>query len=138
VTSYQEILNARAYEVHRRFEIPVMVAALLVVPVVIIESQAIDAAVLEVVYWTNWLIWASFVAEYVTVAWLTDDKWAYTRKAWLDVFIIRWLVTGVARCLGVDQAAPTDTSRSATADPPLGMARRRPDPWRRGCEGHIP
>lgn len=36
----------------------------------------------------NWLIWLAFTAEYMTVVWLTDRRLAYTRKAWLDVFII--------------------------------------------------
>lgn len=36
----------------------------------------------------NWLIWLAFTAEYLTVVWLTNRRWAYTRKAGLDVFII--------------------------------------------------
>jgi voltage-gated potassium channel len=83
-----EILNERAAAARRRFEVPVLVAALLVVPVIYIEAQVTSPAWRQVAVWTNWLIWLAFFAEYVTVLALTDRRWAYTRKAWLDVFII--------------------------------------------------
>lgn len=65
-----------------------MVAALLVVPVIFIEARAESVTLLTIADVGNWVIWLVFVAEYVTVVWLTDRKAAYTRKAWLDVFII--------------------------------------------------
>lgn len=71
----------------RRFEVPVLVAALCVVPVIFIEETTPEGFV-SLAYWANWIIWAVFLAEYVTVLVLTDERWAYTRKAWLDVFII--------------------------------------------------
>lgn len=84
----EDVLNKSAAEARRRFEIPVLVAALLVVPVIFIEEQADSVTWLRVAEGVNWLIWLAFAAEYFTVAWLTDRRWAYTRKAWLDVFII--------------------------------------------------
>ena len=63
-------------------------AALLVLPVVFIEYQFDSGPWLQIAYWVNWVIWMVFLAEYVTVLRLADDKWAYTRSAWLDVLII--------------------------------------------------
>lgn len=83
-----DILTERAAAVRRRFEVPVLVAALLVVPVIFIEEQVASPAWQQTAVWANWLIWIVFFAEYVTVLALTDRRWAYTRKAWLDVFII--------------------------------------------------
>jgi voltage-gated potassium channel len=83
-----DILTERAAAVRRRFEVPVLVAALLVVPVIYIEEQVADPAWQQAALWANWLIWLVFFAEYVAVLALTDRRWAYTRKAWLDVFII--------------------------------------------------
>lgn len=83
----EDVLTGRALEVRRRFEIPVLVAALAVVPVIFMEGSA-NATVLSVAGWANWTIWAVFALEYGTVMWLTDRKAAYTRLAWLDVFII--------------------------------------------------
>ncbi len=84
----EDVLNPPAAAARRRFEIPVLVAALLVVPVIFIEEQATSQAWLNIAAGVNWLIWAAFAAEYLVVLALADRRWAYTRKAWLDVFII--------------------------------------------------
>jgi voltage-gated potassium channel len=81
-------LNEQAQRVKRRFEIPVLIAALLVVPVIIIEQRAASEAWLRVANIANWAIWAAFFLEYVTVVSLVDNRWRYTKSAWLDVFIV--------------------------------------------------
>ena len=64
-----------------------MVAALAVIPVVLVERIAVGGweTLLELV---NWLIWAAFTLEFVVVILLTDDRPAYARKAWLDLLVI--------------------------------------------------
>lgn len=84
----EDVLNPRAAEARRRFEVPVLVAALLVVPVIFIEEQATSDAWLTTAAVVNWLIWLAFTVEYLVVVSLNDRRMAYTRKAWLDVFII--------------------------------------------------
>jgi len=84
----EDVLNPPAAAARRRFEIPVLVAALLVVPVIFIEEQATSQTWLNLAAGVNWLIWAAFTAEYLVVMVLTDRRLAYSRKAWLDVFII--------------------------------------------------
>lgn len=81
-------MNHRALEIQRRFEVPVLVAALFVVPVIIIEEQVTSASWLGVAIVFNWLIWAVFCAEFVFVIATTDGRWGYTRQAWLDLVII--------------------------------------------------
>lgn len=81
-------MNERALEIQRRFEVPVLIAALLVVPVIIVEEQATSSIWLGVAYVLNWLIWGAFFAEFVFVFAEADDRGAYTRKAWLDILII--------------------------------------------------
>lgn len=84
----EDILNERAAKARQCFEIPVLVAALLVVPVVYIEEQVGSSAWQQAAQWTNWAIWGIFLAEFVVVVVLADRRWAYTKRAWLDVFII--------------------------------------------------
>ena len=72
----------------RRSEIPVLIAALLVVPVIIIEEQATSRSLLTLAAVLNWAIWLTFLVEYVAVLLATDDRWAYTKRAWLNVLII--------------------------------------------------
>jgi voltage-gated potassium channel len=81
-------LNESASRAKRRFEAPVLIAALLVVPVIIIEEREPSEAWLQVANVANWAIWAAFFLEYVTVVSLAEDRWSYTKSAWLDVFII--------------------------------------------------
>jgi len=54
------VLNPRAAKVRQHFEIPVMVAALAVLPIVIVEQIAVGRweTLLETL---NWLIWAVMV-----------------------------------------------------------------------------
>jgi voltage-gated potassium channel len=82
------VVNDRAVRLQYRFEIPVLIAALLVVPVIVIEEQAASRSWLSVAAVLNWAIWLAFLAEYVTVLLATDAKWAYTKKSWLSVVII--------------------------------------------------
>lgn len=64
-----------------------MVAALAVLPVVVVEQIAVGGweTVLEV---ANWLIWAAFTLEFAVVILLTNHRIAYARKAWLDLVVI--------------------------------------------------
>ena len=86
--TFDEVLTERAAAARRRFEVPVLLAALAVVPVMFIEASATSETALTLAYWANWAIWLAFTVEYVTVMALTDRRWAYTKKAWLDVFVI--------------------------------------------------
>jgi voltage-gated potassium channel len=83
-----EVLGPPGEAVRRRFEVPILAAALLVIPVILVEERATSPAVLDLARWTNWLIWAAFAAELVTLTALADRKSAYLRRAWLDVFIV--------------------------------------------------
>lgn len=67
-----QVLAPRAAQARRRFEVPVLVAALLVVPVIFIEERATSPELLNLAYWANWAIWAVFTAEYLTVVTRTD------------------------------------------------------------------
>ena len=83
-----DVLNRRAAKVRQQFEIPVMVAALAVLPVVIVEQVSVGRWATLFTEILNWLIWAAFTVEFAVVAFLTDDRRAYARKAWLDLLVI--------------------------------------------------
>lgn len=82
-----DVLNRRAARVRQWFEVPVMVGALAVLPVVVGEQVAVAgwATFLEVL---NWLIWAAFAAEFALIVALTDDRLAFARRAWLDLLVV--------------------------------------------------
>jgi voltage-gated potassium channel len=81
-------MNDYAAQMKRRLEIPVLIAAVAVVPVIIIEEQSTSVTAMSVAFIINWLIWGMFLFEYLVMMRLVDDRRAYSRKAWLDIVII--------------------------------------------------
>jgi voltage-gated potassium channel len=81
-------MNERAKRWQQRFDVPVLVAALLVIPVIIVEqSDAGDpwrtlAAIL------NWSIWSVFALELVTMLVVVSDRWRWLRTHPLEVIIV--------------------------------------------------
>lgn len=86
--SLDDVLNDRAARARRRFEVPVMAAALAVIPTLVVEATATRTWLVQAAALANWLIWGSFVAEFVVVTALADRRMAYARKAWLDLLVI--------------------------------------------------
>lgn len=74
--------------VSRVFEILVLFAALMVIPMVLIEEFFDSPEADRVAMIGNWMIWVIFVIEYLVMVWIVPDRWRYTRKAWLDIAII--------------------------------------------------
>ncbi|MBW3669604.1 MAG: hypothetical protein KY443_10380 [Actinobacteria bacterium] len=73
----------------RAVEVPLLVAALamvplLVVPLLVDMPAAADATVVAV----EWAIWALFAFEYVVRLVLTTRRWGFVRREWPDLLII--------------------------------------------------
>jgi voltage-gated potassium channel len=81
-------LDERSRSVRRVFEVPIFLAALLVVPVILVEEVASSQRWLELASLANWAIWAVFVAEFVLVLCVARERLAWVRSAWLDLTII--------------------------------------------------
>jgi voltage-gated potassium channel len=81
-------VNERSERIARLFEIPVLIAALLVIPAIVIDqSNAGDpwktlAAVL------NWLIWLVFLAEFVILLAVVPNRSAWLRRHPLELAIV--------------------------------------------------
>ena len=74
-------MNERAERVQRFFNVPVLVAALLVLPVIIVEESAVAGVF-------NWAIWLVFLAELVAMLWVVDDRWRWLLHNPLDLLIV--------------------------------------------------
>ncbi len=81
-------LNPQAAAAKRAFEIPVLIAALAVVPVIVVEEEAASFEWQALAFFANWAIWAAFAFELAVVLMRTDRRWRYVRVAWLDVLIV--------------------------------------------------
>lgn len=93
VVGWQTVNRTLAHQVMRYFSIPMIVIALLVVPVIIFElffdelllahaglKLAVDA--------TSAFIWASFVFEFVLVVSIVERPMRYCRQNWINIAVI--------------------------------------------------
>jgi voltage-gated potassium channel len=82
-------MTDRERRVARVFEVPVLIAALLVIPVVVIEtSSSIGDSWKDVARVTNWVIWFVFAAELVAYLMVTQNRWRWLRTHPLEVVIV--------------------------------------------------
>ncbi len=68
-----------------RLEIVVILAALLSVPLTIVEVNGQDGASFQV---ADWVIWSAFGVEYVLALSLADDRRRFVARAWLSLLVI--------------------------------------------------
>jgi voltage-gated potassium channel len=72
----------------RRFQVPVLIAALLVIPVIAVQESDADELVSNVAAVANWIIWLVFLAELVAMLAVVPDRRSYLRRHPLDVAIV--------------------------------------------------
>lgn len=73
--------------VRQRFRLPVLTAALAVIPVIWIEETTSNPELLMATMVANWVIWGVFAGEYAALA-TADRRWWRTREAWFDLAIV--------------------------------------------------
>ncbi|MCH7583512.1 MAG: ion transporter [Acidobacteria bacterium] len=81
-------LDERGQRLRRFFEIPILIAALLVIPAILIEALATNPTVISVGEWLNWIIWVVFAAEFFTLLTVAVERRTFLRKSWLEVAIV--------------------------------------------------
>jgi voltage-gated potassium channel len=64
----------------KRFEVPVLVAAALALPVIVVEQSAASDAVKNVAGTLNWLIWLVFLVELVAMLAVVPHRWDWLRR----------------------------------------------------------
>ena len=81
-------MNARAERVERFFEVPVIVAALLVLPVIVIEETTVSDTVKTIASVCNWAIWLIFVAEVTAMLIVVPNRGRWLLENPLDPLIV--------------------------------------------------
>lgn len=79
--------ESRLQRLVRRFEWPMALLALLVIPVLVLEDRATTPALREVANAINWAIWIAFLVEFA-IRWSADRTLAFPRKAWFDLMLL--------------------------------------------------
>jgi voltage-gated potassium channel len=81
-------VDERARRVERAFELPMLVAALLVIPVIAVEQSDAGEPWRAVAGVLNWIIWVAFAAELVVMLAVVRDRWAWIRTHPLEVAVV--------------------------------------------------
>jgi voltage-gated potassium channel len=81
-------VDERSDRWERRFEWPVLAAALLVIPVIAIEESAVREPWPTVAAVVNWAIWIVFAVEFFTLLVLTPNRWRWLLRHPLELFIV--------------------------------------------------
>lgn len=85
-------MGDREAQMAKRFEVPMLIASGLVVPVIILQASSIPSSVRVVVDVINVVIWLAFLAETVAMLWVVSDRPSWLIKHPLEVAIV--LFTG--------------------------------------------
>ena len=82
--------NESATKIEKRIDTPMIILALLIIPVVVIELEIVSTNEYLVSYATviDDAIWFAFLLEYLVLVSLYDDKIGYTKRSWLNLIIL--------------------------------------------------
>jgi voltage-gated potassium channel len=81
-------VNARAERIEQRFEMVTLIAALLVIPALVIESSDLAQPWDAIAEGLNWATWLAFAAEAVVMLRVVDNPWRWARDHPLEVAIV--------------------------------------------------
>ena len=81
-------MDERVKQWERRLQIPVLVAALLVIPVIVVEQSGASDPWRTLAAILNWSIWLVFALELVTMLVVAPDRWRWLRTHPLEVIIV--------------------------------------------------
>lgn len=81
-------MDERAERIERRFEAPIVIAALLVIPIIFVEQSAPGEPWATLAAIGNWLVWVLFLAEVVVMLAVVPDRGRWLRSHPLEVAIV--------------------------------------------------
>jgi voltage-gated potassium channel len=86
--SNSSFVDERAERIEQRLEVVTLVAALLVIPALIISGSDLGQPWDALAVALNWATWLAFVGEAVIMLSIVDDRWKWLREHPLEVAII--------------------------------------------------
>lgn len=81
-------MNERQLQMRRLLDIPVFTAAILTIPVMIIETSELSASWKAGAIVANWFIWTVFLMDLIAMTSIADKRKRYLRSAWVDILIV--------------------------------------------------
>jgi voltage-gated potassium channel len=81
-------VDERTRRIAKRFEVPILIAALLVIPVIVIEQSNVGHGWKTFAAILNWVIWIAFAVELVVMLSVVPSKRRWLRENPLEVAIV--------------------------------------------------
>jgi len=81
-------VDARSERIAKRFEVPMLVAAVLVIPTIIIEEAGPGEPLESLAVVLNYLTWTAFLVEAVVMLWVVPDKWRWVREHPIEIIVV--------------------------------------------------
>ena len=81
-------MNERAEQIRLRFDLPILVAASLVIPVIVVEQSVKSEPWTTASIILNWLIWTTFLTEMVVTTSFADKRGEWLRRHPLELAVI--------------------------------------------------
>jgi voltage-gated potassium channel len=81
-------MDERSARIERAFEVPILIAALLVVPVIVVEQSGVAEPWRTIAGVLNWMIWSAFAAELVVMLAVVRDRWAWLRAHPIEAAVV--------------------------------------------------
>src|SRR5215207_1327786 len=81
-------MDERSERIARRFEVPMVIAALLVIPVIVIEESPVGEPWDTLALVLNWAIWLAFLTEAVVMLAVVPDRRAWLRRHPIEVIVV--------------------------------------------------
>jgi voltage-gated potassium channel len=85
-------VNERAEQIRQRFDVPILVAASLVIPVIVVEQSVKSEPWTTASLVLNWLIWTTFLAEMVVTTFFADRRGEWLRRHPFELVVIVFTV----------------------------------------------
>jgi voltage-gated potassium channel len=81
-------VDERSLRIQRRFEVPMVIAALLVIPLIAIEQSDLGEPWPTIAEVLNWGTWLAFLAEFVVMMAVVPDRWLWLRRNPIDAIVV--------------------------------------------------
>lgn len=81
-------MDERSRRVEAQLELPVIAAALLVIPLIVIEESGLRQPWNAIGVGLNWATWLVFLAEAVVMLSVVPDRWRWVKQHPLDVAVV--------------------------------------------------
>jgi voltage-gated potassium channel len=83
-----QVIDEKSERVAKRFEVPMIIAAVLVIPTIIIEQSGVGGSLETLGVILNYLVWGAFLGEACVMLWITPNKLQWVRQNPIEVIIV--------------------------------------------------